>query len=209
MELTFLLPTHNEETMSINYNLIQPPYKLNFKLMDRKQANEFSNWFITQIPERITELTRYVKSTPGFENWDANLSPNSLDDLGTWFYSHVQTRPRSKQETEAIYSNSPGWFKQIEIPDYDISGLTISICIDIGMYICQILLMNMQGLRWEVVTKPKNNVNFQMPVLKGDGKLSFSPIQLLTTLAYGIAAGTKKAKDLRDLYETWVYFLQE
>jgi hypothetical protein len=195
--------------MSINYKLIQPPYKLNFKLMDKKQANEFSKWFVAQIPERITELAHYVKSTPGFETWDANSSPDSLDDLGNWFYSHVQTRPRSKQEKEDIYSNSPALFKQIEIPDYNISGLTISICIDIGMYFCQILLMNVKGLRWEIVTKPQKNIDFQMPVLRGDGKLAFNPIQLLTSYAYGVASGIKKAKDLRDLYETWSYFLQE
>jgi len=195
--------------MGFKYKLIQPPYKLNFKLMDKRQANEFSQWFASQIPERITELSQYVKSTPGFERWDADLSPDSLDDLGNWFFSHVQTRPRSKQEKEDIISNSPALFKYVEIPDYDISGLTVSICIDIGMYFCQMLMINVEGLRWDVITRSKNNIDFHMPVLRGNGKLVFNPIQLLTSFAYGAASGVRRAKDLKDLYETWVYFLQE
>jgi len=195
--------------MSFKYKLIQPPYALNFRLLDKKQADEFSQWFVAQIPERITELSQYVKSTPGFEGWDANLAPDSLDDLGNWFFSHVQTRPRSAQEKKDMMNSiSPALFKQIGIADYDISGLTVSICSDVGMYFCPMLMRDVKGLRWEVVTGPKNSVDFHMPVLRGN-KLAFNPIQLLTSFAYGVASGVKRAKDLRDLYETWVYFLQQ
>jgi hypothetical protein len=191
------------------YNLVQPPYKLDFSLMDRNQAREFFTWYKSQIPLRVDELTRYVNATPGFENWKADYSPNSLDLLGEWFYRKIETRQQSEQENAGKFAIIAFWFRQFLMVDDDLSFFTLSLCIDVGMYMAQVLLGNVDGLRWGMIKSPKSNVDFQRPVLQGRKKMAFSPIQLITVYAYGVISGTKKPRDLRDLYDTWAYILQD
>ncbi|MCC6146909.1 MAG: hypothetical protein IT308_05015 [Anaerolineaceae bacterium] len=195
--------------MKKEYKIIQLPFPLRFKEMDRSEAEYYYKWFQNQIQNRICELTHYIQSTSGFESWDSDYTPTSLDKLGVWLYEHVTTRERSKIEIENIYSKSPDWFRAIQIPDYDISFLTVSLSIDIAMYLSQVMQKNIAGLRWKMVTKPRSSDNYQQPVLYGKGKMVFNPVNIIITYAYGIARGSKGPERLRELYDIWANILVE
>jgi hypothetical protein len=71
---------------------------------------------------------------------------------------------------------------------------------------------NQPGLKWVMVKKPKNDVDFQQPVLSSTSNLSISklvlnPIGILETYAYGIARRLKGAGRLREIYDIWVNIL--
>ena len=54
--------------------------------------------------------------------------------------------------------------------------MTLSLCIDIGMYLGSIVENENQNQNvvWKVGSKPKNKyANFQHPVLAGSGKIEF------------------------------------
>lgn len=193
----------------MEYQVIRPPQLVNFREMDGKQAREYFNWFISQIPIRVVQLKRYIQSTQEYERWEADYTSESLNLLGKWFCDQIKTRQRSSEDIETIYANSPEWFRNIQIPDFDLSKVTVSISFDVGVYLSQVIITNVQGLRWEIVTKPKKDVNFHQPVLTNGGYLVFNPVGIVLTYAYGIVQGTKGPNRLRELYEIWAKTLDE
>jgi hypothetical protein len=195
--------------MMKKYELIHPPCSLNFEELTKEQAREYFNWYLEKIPIRVQILANYVSSFPEYTQWKTDFLPNSLAPLGTWFVSQVTTRQRSDEEIQRIYSKAPAWFSGITIPREDLSVLAVSISMDIGMYVGQIMLNAFSDLSWKLITKSKNHVDFQQPVLSGKGKLHFNPFRIMLTYAYGIIDGTQGSDRLRELYDIWSYNLND
>ncbi|MBC7251337.1 MAG: hypothetical protein H5T62_13750 [Anaerolineae bacterium] len=191
----------------MEYEVIQPPFTLEFRNMSREEAIRYFNWFMEQIPIRIRVLERAVQSTAGYEDWQADYTPASLEKLGQWFCEHVATRKRTEEEKETIYSKAPEWFRSVEIEDWELTNQTFSLAIDIGMYLSRVLEKNCPGLRWVMVKKPRSDADFQQPVLVGVGKPVFNPIAILVTYAYGIARRSKGPERLKELYDIWANLL--
>ena len=192
-----------------SYKLIKPPYPLRFREMDRAKAREYFSWFQNQISTRCQVLTEYVHTFIDYGNWESNFTVNSLDLLGEWLCKHVTTRKRSQEEMGSIYSYSPEWFKSIQVPDYDLSISSASLCIDIGMYLGQVMILTISGLHWKLITKPIRSIDFQQPVLIGQGKVAFNPVRLVMVYAYGCIDGTRGSEGLREIYEIWSNLLRE
>jgi hypothetical protein len=75
------------------YEMIQPPFTLNFPEMSKKELRAYFKWFQEIVPGRIEQLASTVQSSPGFENWQPNSSSDSLNALGEWFATQIETRP--------------------------------------------------------------------------------------------------------------------
>jgi hypothetical protein len=165
------------------------------------------HWFLEHIPSRINILTQAVRSSPDYAGWINDFTPTTLDGLGQWFYEHVETRMRTEDEINGIYAHSPGRFRNIEIPKYELTNQTFSLAIDVGMYLSWVMEKNVPGLHWKLITRSTNNVYYQQPVLVGRSKLVFCPIHLIVTYAYGVSDHSKGPEVLREIYETWAYIL--
>ena len=166
----------------MKYEIIQPPFTLNFRAMSRAEGNAYFKWFMGQMPIRIGILDEAVRSTTGYEGWQADGSPDSLVGLGQWFYDHVETRKRTEEEKEAIYSKGPKWFRSVEIEDCELTNRTFSLAMDIGMYLGRAVQINLPQTKWMMVKKPRNDMDYQQPVLKGTGRLVLNPVQILVLL---------------------------
>ncbi len=194
--------------MGKNYQIIQPPFPNRFRDMSKSQAKEYFLWFQEQIPIRIVELSNFVKSFSEYSNWDPNLQCFSLNPLGKWFFGQVQVRKRSRAEIDTIYAGAVDWFRNnFEIPDWDLTDVTFSLSIDIGMYLGRIVEQENQNVAWKISSMPKSNINYQQPVLVGSGKVEFNPVYVVTTLAYSIANQNKGPERLRELFDIWVNLL--
>jgi len=163
----------------------------------------YFNWYINEIPARVQILADYVRSSPEFSGWQENMLVESLDDLGKWFCKQVETRPRSEVEISDIRKRAPALFDAVGIPQDELTGKTISLAIDIGMYLSQIMQKNVENAKWVQKTTAKRSIDFNLPVLSTGGRMVFNPTNLMITYAYGIARGTKKPEGLRELYEIW------
>ena len=177
--------------------------------MGRANAKQYFEWFQEQIPIRITVVQEYIKSFPNYHDWEANLTPISLEVLGSWFIDRITTRLRSKDEIDSIYVNAPGWFKNLEVPEYDLSIMTESLCIDMGMYLSQVIVHKNEKLHWEMITRPKRHIDYHQPVLLGQGKVPCNPVRLVRVYAYKIANGNLQKEGLKELYEIWSKILYE
>jgi hypothetical protein len=190
----------DDSEQPVSYAIIQPPFTLKFREMPKSELQAYAAWFHEVMPARIAELTKAVKSTPGHEEWEADETPESLERLGRWFETQVETRKRSDEEMEEIRSSLKF---PIDIPEEELTNKTFSLAMDIGMYFGKVILKNVPGTRWDQVLKPKNDADYGQPVVAGSGFDVLNPVRIAVTLAYGFAAKERSGSRLGELYEVW------
>jgi hypothetical protein len=193
------LPSCTLARVETTYNLIRPPFgTLRFAEMTKKELREYDRWFHDVLPQRIGELEKAMNSSAGFEGWKPSYTPGSLDSLGNWFASQVETRPHTPDELKNIPPHIRDWVSGGELTDR-----TISLAMDVGMYFSQVFLRNNSSLKWDQIFGSKRFVDYGEPVLVGFGKVPFNPVRMMLTLAYGLASNTKDGQRLRGIYDIW------
>ena len=186
--------------LTMTYATIQPPFTLKFREMSRKELKDYCAWFQNILPHRLDELTNVVKQTAGFEMWNADFTPASLDRLGEWFTAEVETRLRTQEEIQEIEGQSS---IPMEISEKELTNRTFSLAMDVGMYLGKVFLKNYPVLHWDQLFGNKRDVDYGQLVLIGFGSVSLNPVRLLVTLAYGVVSGKTSGKRLRELYDIW------
>ena len=184
----------------MNYPIIQPPFTLVFRAMSKKELKDYNEWFHKVIPERIGILTAAVQTTSGYERWESDNSPESLETLGEWFLTQAETRPLSQEENDEIQNQSAF---PISVPGDELTNKTFSLAMDVGMYLSQVFLANHSSLQWSQPLGNKRFVDYGQPVLISFEAAPFNPVRMMVTLAYGLANGWKTGKSLRELYGIW------
>jgi hypothetical protein len=182
------------------YATVQPPFTLKFREMSKQELKDYFRWFFNVLPQRTSELAEAVRQSPGFETWQPDQSPTSLDKLGEWFAAQAETRQRTPDERQEIARRSA---YPIEVPNAELTNRTFSLAMDIGMYLSQVLLKNHPLLQWEQPFGNKKFIDYGQPVLVGFGAVPFNPVRMLVTLAYGLVSKKETGKGLRELYEIW------
>jgi hypothetical protein len=186
------------------YSVIAPPYILIFSDMSKKELDKYFNWYLEQIPIRIAILEKAIKGTSGFEDWKMDYSPESLDKLGEWFAKQVETKERAQEKIKEMKACLAWPASELPVPKYELTNKTFSLAIDIGMYISQVMLKNIPGLKWEHnIEGSKKWIDYGQPGLSGFGKIFFNPTRIILTFAYGLIEKTFKGNRLRELYEIW------
>jgi hypothetical protein len=182
----------------VAYTIVQPPFELKFRERPRKDLQAYRDWFHAVLPERIVELTKAVKSTPGFQGWEPDGTLESLDRLGEWFDGQVETRRQTAEELEEIRSKLTF---PIDIPEEDLTTKSFSLAMDIGMYFSRVILRNLPGTRWDQPVGNKNFADYGQPVIMGFGTVPLNPVRVMVTTAYGISRNSPAR--LRELYDVW------
>ncbi len=167
--------------------------------MSKTELKGYFNWFLTVMPERLAELEEAVRKTPGFQTWKADFTPDSLGPLGDWLATQVETRPRSSQEVQEKYKLP---FPEA-VPDEELTDHTISIAMDIGMYLGKTLQNHYGHLQWAQYLDNKRFIDYGQPVLIGFGKVPMNPFRIVTGIARSIKDDKNHNKDLRELYNHW------
>jgi hypothetical protein len=183
------------------YKTIEPPFaSLKFREMSKKELVDYNRWFLDVLPERIDELGKAVNSSPGFGDWKPTYLPDSLNTLGKWFAAQVQTRQHTPEELSSIPSHVMEWVSEGEL-----TNQTISLSMDVGMYLGQLLLLNNPSLKWDQIFGSRKFIDYGQPVLVGfKGDVPLNPVHIVVTLAYGLAKKARDSKDLRKIYDTWI-----
>lgn len=189
----------------MSYATIQLPFTLNLREMPKRELRQYFQWFMDVLPQRLTELANAVKETSGFETWQPDTTPASLDTLGIWFAGQAETRKRSQQELQEMKDRQTF---PIDIPRGELTSRTFSLAMDIGMYFSQVLVKNHPSLKWEQPLGNKRFVDYGQPSLAGFGPVTLNPVAIAVTLAYGLASKNKTGKRLREVYDYWAQRVQ-
>jgi hypothetical protein len=186
------------------YEILRPPFTLDFRKMSKEDLRRYRDWFLATIPERVTQLEHVVRGSPGFESWHADSSPGSLDALGEWYLAQVDRRPHTQDELEQLRRQLPNW---IDPPLDELTNRTFSLAFDVAAYFGQVLLQNIPDLRWEQNRRAKMSADYGQPVLVGAGPVPLNPVRIMITLAYG--AKGNSGQRLSELYRIWATTLAD
>ncbi|HZO46464.1 MAG TPA: hypothetical protein VFB68_11255 [Xanthobacteraceae bacterium] len=168
--------------------------------MSKDELNKYFEWFIKIIPHRIDELANAVRRSTPLGSWEPDLAPASLESLGSWFGAQIEQRPRTDEEVEQIKSRSAYAF---DVSGQELTNQTLSLAMDVGMYLSQVLLESHPALRWMLPLDNKKFADYGQPVLIGFGAVPLNPVRIAVMLAYGIARGTQTGSRLRELHDYW------
>jgi hypothetical protein len=194
------------------YSLIEPPSSRTARERTRKEAKAYFDWFVAQIPERISLLEKLVRSSaaPQYQTWAATRLPDSLDVLGRWLAEHIEIVPLSAEQRQTFMEQLqaiPEQYREIfDAPSFVFSDATNSLIVDIGMYLGEVLRSRLPHLDWQLSTKHKKDVHYQEPVLAGFRKgITSNPVALVSSFAGGLANNKYQPARLREIFDNWVY----
>lgn len=182
------------------YETIQPPFTLKFREMSKQELGDYGRWFHASVEQRISQLEKAVRATPGYETWTATYQRDSLDALGDWFAAEVSTRPRTEEEIAELQARSA---LLSSAPGVDLTNRSFSLAIDVGMYFARTLERAYPQLTWKQLLDNKQFADYGQPVLTGFGPVPLNPVRIALTLAYGIAAGKQSGKRLGEIFDYW------
>jgi hypothetical protein len=182
------------------YSIIKPPFSLASRPTSVDEPIEYAKWYREIMHERLNGLTIAVQSTPGYEDWNPDYTPESLDVLGAWFAEVVETHPRSSEELQAVKD----WFVfPITTKDWELTDRSFSIALDVSMYLCHVFMKRHPSINWYNLIRGVNGLHFRPVILTGFGPLLFNPVNQMITLASGLARGSRDSSSLRDIYNRW------
>ncbi len=193
------------------YTWMAPPFEMKpFNEMNKKEAQQYFEWYTGEIPERIKILDELT------EDWvTLDYTKESLIDLFSWYLKVITIREMSEEEIGAEleqYSQYPKHIyddmKQelLENP-VDLEKIDYAIAMDIAIYYGETIRKNYPQVKWTYFTKPKSYVYLNEPLLHfqdaKDELISYErePRSLMLVLVHKI-----KEQDVTEmeLYETFL-----
>lgn len=174
---------------------------MDFDRVPKKELREYFDRFLKIIPQRIVELSAAVGQTPTFAQWKPNYSPVSVELLGEWFATQVETRPRLPDEIKKIQAGST---YPIDVSRDALTKRTLSLAVDVGIYFGQSLVHNYPSLKWELPLGSKRFIDYGKPVLSGfANSATLNPTRVVTVFALGVADGSRTGSGMKEFYDIW------
>jgi len=166
-------------------------------MMNADDAEAFFNEFLARIPSRIHALERNVRTTVGFEGWQANFSELSIVALTRWYEVVGQLDSLDHSEHHTGTHRHASLPKPIDdlLSDQDradrsnkaFRDLTIessSIAVDIAIYVAESVRNAFPSMRW-MRSDRYEFLDSNHPILEEHKNEGFAPILsgCLTALA--------------------------
>jgi hypothetical protein len=189
----------------MTYAAIKPPFTLAFREMPKEELKRYFEWIMEIRSQRLNELARAVKQTSGYEGWRPDGTPASLDALGKWFAEQVDVRARTDNELEKIEGRL---MFPVDVPGEELTTRTLSLAVDVGIYLSEVFLKNYPVLQWDQPLQNKKFIDYGHPVLVKFRLGPLNPVRMVVTLAYGLVSKQKTAESLRKIYEVWSKLIQ-
>ena len=176
----------------LDYEILPPKLSKTIFQLSEKEAADFFEWFIENIPARIGYVSKMCATELGVPIEKMDCSPESLILLWKWF------RRRAKLETAGSGQ------KQLSLE-------TEYILRDIGMYLGETFRRNIPNIYWAYYTKPARDFFVNHPLLKGfverylDKRFEacFEPIHMAGVQAAKLIDRSSKDTDLFAIYNLW------
>jgi len=200
----------------IDYEVLVPPFGLDFYSMTPKQAEENFHWYIQKIPERTEYLRSQCAKDLAISINEVDFSPKSLKLIWRWFLKLARIEKTTKDEIEQMRKTFSR-FGESFINKERLSVITEYIIRDIGMYLGELYVRNYPSIRWSFYTKPKRDFFVNRPLLIGfidnnynpPFKATFEPIHMAGVQAANLLDKTQKETDLYNIFMKWVEYVPQ
>lgn len=190
----------------MSYEMLIPPFKrVEFSKMNKEQAKEYFEWYISQIDKRIDLLFDAVKKDGVAAKFD--YSKESLIDLWSWYETKISYRKLDELEYEKIVAKYPDWMHEY-ISKTELSFETLMYGMDVALYFAKVVIINNRDkVKWGYYTKPKNRDSVNQPVLLGFmNGMDLNP-RLIVINCTRRSGREKKSTRLIEIYNNWMEYL--
>lgn len=180
-----------------------------YEIMNKREADNFFQWFLESQQSRIRTLIEYCRGSEGFIVEKLDFTPESLNYLWNWFVPRIELVKKSREELQEEHNEIPEWLKsEVIVNEAKFGGETETIIIDIGIYFGNVFLQQFSQLKWGVIYKPRNFADVNRPVIIGFNKdVVLNPVRVVNTCTNKVVKGTGNS-NLIDLYNVWVKYLE-
>lgn len=164
------------------YDLYSSPVGFNFAGMSRAIAGRYMEAFVQRMPTRMNRLEELVRARTAFT---CTYSMSSVEAISVWFASEIGVRPRTPAEIDAICAGAE-WMRDDPGVMHELDERTLSLCADIGYYVCETVRRTSLRLRWGVVYDNPKHVHYHRTCIIGFRHgITVDPLSMTSTFAYG------------------------
>lgn len=199
----------------IEYNIDFPPMGINYNSWDKKTAEAYFEWYISQIPLRTTYLCNRVSRDLKIDISLLDFSPESLKVVWDWYLKTAIVEKVETKEIEMLKKTE--LFQLVGESSINYEKLSLNSLLiqrDIGMYLARVFIEECENLRWtythDLPSKKNKDVFNNRPQLSGfiyeEEEVLFEPIHMVGVQAANLLDKTNKVSDLYDLYLEWSKF---
>lgn len=187
----------------MKYRLMETPFALApFEDMNKKQAEQYYQWFLTEKEHRIQQLEQHIRQSNISISLDK--TPESLLDLWEWFEGNIEWEKKTEEELNNEMVGRPDWMRPHILADTQkMTILTLALGMDISIYFGETLISNNPSIYWGYRTSPKKLDGVNRPILLGfKGDICAFPYTLIRVC---IRKSTREKNKYRlfDLYKIW------
>ena len=137
-----------------------------FEEMKKKQAEQYFQWYMDTLVERLRRLQNYIMETGGIVVLDK--TPASLIGLWEWFEPRIELCRKTEKELEHELDGCHERMKQhvFENPN-KLSAETVAVAWDVAAYFGEVVIENNEQIRWGYLSIPKKLNGVNRPRLLG------------------------------------------
>ena len=180
-----------------------PPFIIGeFRKLSRIEAKQHFDWYVKQIPSRLSLLQDYYTESCSISN-HLDFSEQSLVNIWNWFIENVEIIEKLNSEIEEEKAIIPNWMHET-ITQTKIATKWKSIAHDIGLYFATSLIKGNNSLKWDIVYTPKNFISVNKPIVSGfNSKLILDPAIIINNLSNKCIDNSADKEDLLNIYNYW------
>lgn len=190
------------------YKMQIPPFPVkSFDLLTTRQAKEIFKWYTDDIPARLDQLQKCIDADV---NGTVQLTrgKDSLRPLWSWLVANIQLQELTESDLKESLDAVPKWLHEyIVAGKYKLTTESLSIGMDVAIYLGEVFVHEFPHIYWGFFTKPKSRVSVNEPVLLGfENGLDMNPRRIVDTLMWQCANG-KSSEGLYEVFEIWSKFV--
>jgi hypothetical protein len=164
------------------YPLFVPPTHLaekGVKAWTKSEAEEYAKWVQAGLQQRVADMLAFLDVT------DDDDPRRVLSAAGTGVAQLLQGEPFSRAGR--------------------LTDLGRALAADMGLLAARFLLHNAPEIRWHVVRRPKSDMSYNLPVLRGfRNGLPLDPVGGSIAEAAGLLRGNKGPDAWLRIYDWWI-----
>ncbi len=192
--------------MTSPYPIMTPPFEIvGFKEMNKKQAQQCFEWFVSEIPSRLEILKNAIEESGVQKIGPFDMTPQSLTPLWDWLKVRINTIPYSPDEKKELQDGLPPWIAE-DIRDWKLDISTMALAVDVSIYFAQVFITKYPSLKWDFLKKPKSHVYFNQPIVAGFKNGPLHSPTIVTNLCTSYV-DRKSEKTLLSVFEFWEKFI--
>ncbi len=208
--------------MDTNYIPLLLPLDKPFEKLNKKEAKQYFDWFVSHIDDRAEYLREKVSEGLSISPSTVQYSIDSFIPVWQWFMKSAIIQTTSKLRliqlrNELKKQHEPKEFidDMVRANSKELSLISLYMLRDIGMFVGKVFIYNYPVLKWGYHTNTKQDSFANIPQVFGfintsynpPFEMQFDPIHYAEMSASNLLDGTASSSDLYNDCLRWIKWI--